>query len=124
MKHRVVVLGLIPHGEDWFLQRRPLDAQVLPGLWEFPGGKAEIMETPEAALLRELAEEVAWRPEVWRPLPVLEAGELRLHPYLCLGPGRPSTALAWGWFSRREAARLRLPEPNHRLLQGLPDRPC
>lgn len=123
MNPQVVVLGLISRGETWFLQRRALEARRLPGCWEFPGGKVEPWETPEAALLRELAEEIGWRPEAWRPLPVLEAGALHLHPYLCRGSAEPSSGLAWGWFTRIEAARLRIPEPNHRLLQGLPDGP-
>src|ERR1700687_5381458 len=53
----VVAVALIDADGRVLLAERP-EGKHLAGLWEFPGGKAQPGATPEAALLRELAEEL------------------------------------------------------------------
>lgn len=60
---RRVVAALIRDGSRVLLSRRRAD-QSFPLHWEFPGGKVEPGETPEAALARELDEELGCTCEV------------------------------------------------------------
>jgi 8-oxo-dGTP diphosphatase len=53
----VVAAALIDSDNRVLLARRPPD-KSMAGLWEFPGGKMQSGETPEAALIRELNEEL------------------------------------------------------------------
>jgi 8-oxo-dGTP diphosphatase len=53
----VSAVALIDPDGRVLLARRP-EGKHLAGLWEFPGGKVNPGESPEAALIRELAEEL------------------------------------------------------------------
>lgn len=53
----VVACALVDADGRVLIAQRP-EGKQLAGLWEFPGGKLEPGETPEAAVVRELAEEL------------------------------------------------------------------
>jgi 8-oxo-dGTP diphosphatase len=53
----VAAVALIDRDGRVLLAQRP-EGKSMAGLWEFPGGKVEPGETPEAALIRELHEEL------------------------------------------------------------------
>lgn len=53
----VAAAALIDADGRVLLAQRP-PGKAMAGLWEFPGGKVETDETPEAALIRELDEEL------------------------------------------------------------------
>ncbi len=123
MKSAAVVLGLIRQEGRWFLQRRDLGNPVLPGRWEFPGGKAGPEENLEAALKRELREELGWAPSSITALAPLEHRYadriVRLHPFQCAGEFTGRTSLSWGWVTMEEMRRLPMPGANLALLERL-----
>jgi len=53
----VVACALVDIDGRVLIAKRP-EGKALAGLWEFPGGKVEAGERPEAALIRELGEEL------------------------------------------------------------------
>jgi 8-oxo-dGTP diphosphatase len=63
-----IVLGL---KQSVLIAKRP-ETKSFPGFWEFPGGKIELNETPEQALVRELQEEINIIPTQFEQLCLLK----------------------------------------------------
>lgn len=124
MKRSLVVLGLVQRNGRWFLQRRDPGNAVLPGRWEFPGGKVGQDELLEDALRRELHEELGWEPSSCTTIEGLEHTYpdriVRLHPFSCAGEFKIRTNLSWGWFTLDEMRCLPIPEANRAMLERLP----
>jgi 8-oxo-dGTP diphosphatase len=120
-----VVAGIIRKGDKVLLGRRPNDKN-LPGLWEFAGGKIELNEKPEAALKRELEEELGI---------VAEIGTLKIattHTYehvsviilfyeVLYWVGEPKTLYhtELNWFHVSELSGLDFPQANRNVLDRI-----
>ena len=70
----VVAAALTSKSGTILLQKRP-EGRAMSGLWEFPGGKVETGETPKAALIRELREELSIKVDAEDLIPVTFASE-------------------------------------------------
>ena len=126
----VVAAALVDKQGRVLLQQRAPGRQM-EGLWEFPGGKIDPEETPEAALVRELKEELGIEADASALAPVAFAsaplGErhLLLLLYVCRdweGTPEPLDASALRWLRPAEMPQLPMPpadEPLVKLLEAL-----
>ncbi len=85
MKTIEVVAAIIRRGDQIFATQRGYgDFQ---GGWEFPGGKMEVGETPQAALVREIKEELDIDIDVGRLVQTVECDypkfHLTMHCFFC-----------------------------------------
>lgn len=122
-----VVVGLITKGDKVLLGLRP-DGHHLPHLWEFPGGKIEAGESPEAALVRELQEELGIEADVGALIfssthEYKEASILFLFYHIPFWKAEPKPVHHFDlkWFTLEEIAKLDLPDANRKVLPRILD---
>jgi 8-oxo-dGTP diphosphatase len=122
----VTAAALIDRDGRLLVQQRP-EGKSMAGLWEFPGGKLEPDETPEACLIRELDEELGIATDAACLAPAAFASEplgdrhLLLLLYICRkwrGVPEPLEAAAIRWVRPVELHGLAMP-PADRPLIGL-----
>ena len=126
----VVAAALIADDGRVLMQRRRLD-RTHGGLWEFPGGKIEFGESPEAAARREIEEELGVGLEITALEPVsfasssanLPAGKTHvILLYACRqwrGEPRCLDAEEIGWFATDRLEHLAMPPLDYPLARSL-----
>ncbi|OYW44118.1 MAG: hypothetical protein B7Z33_13340 [Sphingomonadales bacterium 12-68-11] len=109
-----------------FLLQKALPGKAHAGQWEFPGGKVDAGETPRAALIREINEELglALDPEALEPAGFADESRSGASPpivlifYSCVrweGEPEARESQDWGWFAPKAVSDLPL-APLDRLL--------
>jgi 8-oxo-dGTP diphosphatase len=110
-----VVCAVIERDGRVLIAQRPAHKH-LALKWEFPGGKVEPGESPEAAIVREIKEELGCDVALTRALPRFQhayAVAIEMIPFVCrLAPGspepRPLEHIALQWVTPAELPALDL----------------
>jgi 8-oxo-dGTP diphosphatase len=125
----VAACALIDADGRVLLARRP-EGKKMAGLWEFPGGKLHDGETPEAALIRELKEELGIDVSVTCLAPFAFASHdyerfhLLMPLYLCRrwkGTPRPKENQTLTWVRPQKLADYPMPPADKPLIPLLRD---
>ena len=131
MKKRTVAveaaLGILVRRGRIFIQKRG-GSGLMPGLWEFPGGKIRAGESPEQALVREFSEELGIKIRPLRKIAVIKhqytSFRVTLHCFFCRASDEHQepvlrAAVASRWVTTEEIAQFAFPAANGKLLKRL-----
>jgi 8-oxo-dGTP diphosphatase len=125
----VAACALIDADGRILLARRPA-GKKMAGLWEFPGGKLDAGETPEAALVRELKEELGILVEEKNLAPfafashAYEGFHLLMPLYFCRrwqGKPQPKEGQALAWVAPDRLVEYPMPAADRPLIPMLRD---
>lgn len=125
-ERKLVVAGLIIGDDGRILITQRRADQQLALLWEFPGGKVEPAESPTAALVRELREEIGVTVAVGRIWDVLfhayPAFDLVMLVYACRiveGSPRPLEVADLAWVAAGDLGRWDILPADRPLVERL-----
>lgn len=124
MKTIEVVAAVVEDGDRYLVTRRQAGVH-LAGLWEFPGGKVQPAETHEAALVREMDEELAVRAVVGGLIlstsHTYPEKAVTLHFYRCSiqGTPEPQQGQEMQWVARTDLPALEFPAADADLIELL-----
>jgi len=125
----MIVVAAVIEQDDCFLVTRRQAGVHLAGLWEFPGGKVDGDESHQAALRREMKEELGSDVEVGDRLleidHVYPERHVALHFYRCalLGAPQPLVGQEMAWVARGNLRQLAFPEADAALIALLTSPP-
>lgn len=120
-----VSVAIILKSHSFYIQKRPSEGH-LGGLWEFPGGKAEGVESAEHALVRECREELNCDVEIIETLPlvrhVYSHFKIELTPFICCvkkGTVTPEPGREFRWITVDQLDDYPFPGANHKFFPHL-----
>ena len=125
----VAAVALVDSDDRVLIAQRP-PGKALAGLWEFPGGKIDPGERPEACLIRELAEElgIAVKEDCLAPLTfasyAYEEFHLLMPLWICRrweGMVQPLEGQALKWVRPRDLRAYPMPPADAPLIPALID---
>jgi 8-oxo-dGTP diphosphatase len=120
---QTVVAAIIQNPQGEYLCCKRGDWKSAPGKWEFPGGKPETGESLEAALAREISEELGVDIKILRQFDRTTTGEIDLVCFVAELTGvEPTTSTdhsEFRWVPENELSKLDWAEPDLPALKRI-----
>lgn len=126
MQHFQIAIAIIWQNEKVLVSRRRADADHLPGLWEFPGGKCNDGENPKSCCIREAREELGVEVEVTGQRETIEylypERRVTIFPFNCeilSGQPQPHGSTELKWLAPRDFKEDEFPAANAKLIESM-----